>query len=164
MQHLTDVAQARVDDAAVEANKLQAAIAAPPSPAALESSPAPPPVPPPARRRVRQPLLDGCRSVDAFERLDKIEEGSYGVVYRARDVVSREIVALKRVKLTREACVDGFPITALRETNVLLALQHENIVAVKEMVVGREHDKVFMVRRAASRNPSIRIPLGHGIL
>lgn len=52
---------------------------------------------------------------------------------------------MKRVKLSQEACLDGFPITALRETNVLLALQHENIVRVQEMVVGLEHDKVFMV-------------------
>ena len=30
---------------------------------------------------------------------------------------------------------EGFPITALRETNILLALNHENIVSVREMVV-----------------------------
>ena len=97
-------------------------------------------------RRERCALFDGCRSVDDFERLDKIDEGSYGVVYRARDTVSREVVALKRVKLTRESCVEGFPITALRETNVLLALTgNEHIVSVKEMVVGEDRDKVFMV-------------------
>jgi len=36
----------------------------------------------------------------------------------------------------------GFPITALRETNILLALRHENIVRVKEMVVGSSKEKV----------------------
>lgn len=96
-------------------------------------------------RRKRSALFDGCRSVEEFERLDRIDEGSYGVVYRARDMNSNEVVALKRVKLNREACAEGFPITALRETNVLLALQHEHIVRVHEMVVGREQDKVFMV-------------------
>jgi cell division cycle 2-like protein len=39
----------------------------------------------------------------------------------------------------------GFPITALRETNILLALQHPNIIRVREMVVGSSVDKVFMV-------------------
>ena len=39
----------------------------------------------------------------------------------------------------------GFPITALRETNILLALQHPNIIRVREMVVGSSLDKVFMV-------------------
>jgi len=98
------------------------------------------------RRRRRVPLFDGCRSVDEFERLDRIDEGSYGVVYRARDNETKEVVALKRVKLTRESCAEGFPITALRETNVLLALSRcEHVVSVKEMVVGREFDKVFMV-------------------
>ena len=97
------------------------------------------------RRRRRVPLIDGCRSVEEFERLDRIDEGSYGVVYRARDLETREVVALKRVKLTKEVCGEGFPITALREANVLLALRHEHIVSVKEMVVGRAQDKVFMV-------------------
>ena len=50
-----------------------------------------------------------------------------------------------QVKMTDKACAEGFPITALRETNVLLALRHENIVRVKEMVVGSSQDKVYMV-------------------
>ena len=36
----------------------------------------------------------------------------------------------------------GFPVTALRETNVLLSLQHENIIRVREMVVGTSMDQV----------------------
>ena len=39
----------------------------------------------------------GCRSVDCFEPLNKIQEGSYGIVYRAREVDSGRIVALKKV-------------------------------------------------------------------
>ena len=129
-------------------------------------APAAPPAPPRAaaprqppqqlqRRPVKQrrhPLIHGCRRVDCFERLDRIEEGSYGVVYRARDIETREIVALKRVKLTREACVNGFPVTALREANVLLTLAHENIVRVKEMVVGDASDQVFMVMTCFDRD------------
>ncbi|URE39264.1 cyclin-dependent kinase [Musa troglodytarum] len=47
-------------------------------------------------------MLQGCRSVDEFERLNKIDEGTYGVVYRAKDKKSREIVALKKVKMEKE--------------------------------------------------------------
>ena len=36
---------------------------------------------------------------------------------------------------------EGFPATALREINVLLSLRHENIVNVREMVVGSSMDK-----------------------
>lgn len=36
-----------------------------------------------------------CRNVDEYEKLDKISEGTYGVVYRAREKTSGRIVALK---------------------------------------------------------------------
>ena len=39
----------------------------------------------------------------------------------------------------------GYPVTALREINILLALQHPYIVKVKEVVVGSSIDKVYMV-------------------
>nr|KYP52963.1 Cyclin-dependent kinase G-2 [Cajanus cajan] len=57
-----------------------------------------PPAPP--QRTVN--MLQGCRSVDEFERLNKIDEGTYGVVYRARDKKTGEIVALKKVKMEKE--------------------------------------------------------------
>ena len=41
----------------------------------------------------------------------------------------------------------GFPITALREINVLLSLQHENIISVKEMVVDDDHEEVNFNKR-----------------
>lgn len=31
------------------------------------------------------PAIQGCRSIDGFDLLNRIEEGTYGVVYRARD-------------------------------------------------------------------------------
>jgi len=40
---------------------------------------------------------------------------------------------------------EGFPVTAMREISVLLDLSHECIVSVREMVVGNDFDKVFMV-------------------
>jgi cell division cycle 2-like protein len=44
--------------------------------------------------------------------LNKVEEGTYGVVYRAQDKQTSEIVALKKLKMDREK--EGFPITSLR--------------------------------------------------
>lgn len=88
-------------------------------------------------------MLQGCRSVDEFERLNKIDEGTYGVVYRARDKKTGEIVALKKVKMEKER--EGFPLTSLREINILLSFHHPSIVDVKEVVVGSNLDSIFMV-------------------
>ncbi|CAL9206370.1 unnamed protein product [Musa hybrid cultivar] len=88
-------------------------------------------------------MLQGCRSVDEFERLNKINEGTYGVVYRAKDKKTGEIVALKKVKMEKER--EGFPLTSLREINILLSFHHPSIVDVKEVVVGSSLDSIFMV-------------------
>jgi len=89
------------------------------------------------------PSIYGCRSVEEFQCLNRIEEGTYGVVYRAKDKKSNEIVALKRLKMEREK--EGFPITSLREINTLLISQHQNVVHVREIVVGSNMDKIFIV-------------------
>jgi Protein kinase domain len=74
------------------------------------------------------PLHHGCRSVDEYIRLNFIDQGTYGVVFRARCKRTGKIYALKQVKIGKEAAKVGFPVTALRETNILLALKHPNIV------------------------------------
>ena len=89
------------------------------------------------------PSVHGCRSVAEFKCLNRIEEGTYGVVYRARDKRTLEIVALKRLKMEREK--EGFPITSLREINTLLISQHPNVVTVREIVVGSNMDQIYIV-------------------
>ncbi|XP_041129298.1 cyclin-dependent kinase 11B-like isoform X3 [Polyodon spathula] len=89
------------------------------------------------------PALQGCRSVEEFQCLNRIEEGTYGVVYRAKDKKTDEIVALKRLKMEKEK--EGFPITSLREINTILKAQHPNIVTVREIVVGSNMDKIYIV-------------------
>ena len=102
--------------------------------------PPPPPARPPSLRskyvpvRTSHPPLSSARSVYCYERLNQIEEGTYGVVYRAKDKQTGDIVALKRLKLDEERY--GFPITALREINALIACKHENVVGIREVVVG----------------------------
>lgn len=82
----------------------------------------------------QHPVLTGCRSVENYEKLNRISEGSYGVVYRARDRITGDIVALKKLKLDQEK--NGFPVTSLREIYTLLLAKHPHIVNVREIVVG----------------------------
>lgn len=89
-------------------------------------------------------MILGCRSVESYRKLNRIEEGTYGVVYRAQEISTGEIFALKRLKLEREK--EGFPITSLREIYALAKLSsHPNIVKLKEIVVGKSIDHVFIV-------------------
>ena len=74
-----------------------------------------------------------------------IDEGAYGVVYRARDKSSGSVYAIKKVKLEPQHEKEGFPISALRELNTLINLAHPNIIDVKEVVFGSTLKKVFVV-------------------
>nr|XP_046913066.1 cyclin-dependent kinase 11B-like [Dermatophagoides farinae] len=89
------------------------------------------------------PGIHGCRSVEEFHCINRVEEGTYGVVYRAKDKRTGETVALKRLKMEKEK--EGFPITSLREISSLLKVKHENIVTVREIVVGSNMDKIYLV-------------------
>ncbi|KAK2172916.1 hypothetical protein NP493_918g00000 [Ridgeia piscesae] len=109
----------------------------------IDDSPPLSPVPMKTKLPPYFPAIQGCRSVEEFNCLNRIEEGTYGVVYRAKDKKSDEIVALKRLKMEKEK--DGFPITSLREINTLLKAQHINIVTVREIVVGSNMDKIYIV-------------------
>ncbi|EED18531.1 protein kinase (NpkA), putative [Talaromyces stipitatus ATCC 10500] len=84
-----------------------------------------------------------CRHVDNYERLNHIEEGSYGVVSRARDLASGEIVALKKLKI--DNAPDGFPVTGLREIQTLQRARHVNIVNLREIVMGNSMKDVYLV-------------------
>ncbi|KJK61330.1 Catalytic domain of the Serine/Threonine Kinase Cell Division Cycle 2-like 1 [Aspergillus parasiticus SU-1] len=79
------------------------------------------------------------RHVDNFERLNHIEEGSYGWVSRAKDITTGEIVALKKLKMDNSP--DGFPVTGLREIQTLLEARHPNIVFLREIVIGTKMDE-----------------------
>ncbi|PIC45381.1 hypothetical protein B9Z55_005419 [Caenorhabditis nigoni] len=96
-----------------------------------------------AQLPVFYPGLMGCRNIDEYECVNRVDEGTFGVVYRGKDKRTDEIVALKRLKMEKER--EGFPITALREINMLLkAGNHPNIVNVKEILLGSNMDKIYM--------------------
>ncbi|RLN43558.1 hypothetical protein BBJ28_00024706 [Nothophytophthora sp. Chile5] len=97
--------------------------------------------------------LGRCRDVEDFEKLNRIGEGTYGTVYRARDRTTRQLVALKRVLLHNEAS-EGFPVTAIREIKLLKRLSHPNCVRLLDVAVGRKR----------SRSAGILIISGFGVV
>lgn len=64
---------------------------------------------------------------ERYEKCERLGEGTYGVVFKARDSVQKDFVALKKIKLENED--EGVPSTAMREISILKELQpHPNIV------------------------------------
>ncbi|CAL0330104.1 unnamed protein product [Lupinus luteus] len=92
--------------------------------------------------RTDRNMFQSCRSICEFEMIKKINEGTYGVVYKARDKKTGEIVAIKKVKMNISR--DGFPVSALREMSILLSFNHPSIIGVKEVAVD-DYDGTFMV-------------------
>jgi cell division cycle 2-like protein len=84
-----------------------------------------------------------CRSVTNFERVASIGQGAFGVVYKAKEKVTGDMVALKKVKMQKEK--EGFPLTSVREIRILMQCKHVNIVTMKEVVVGSSVDSIFIV-------------------
>ncbi|XP_049823936.1 cyclin-dependent kinase 12 isoform X3 [Aethina tumida] len=78
----------------------------------------------------------GERCIDMFEVKEQIGEGTYGQVYKARDVQANEWVALKKVRLENEK--EGFPITAIREIKILRQLNHKNVINLREIVTDKQ--------------------------
>ncbi|PIA32947.1 hypothetical protein AQUCO_04300124v1 [Aquilegia coerulea] len=70
--------------------------------------------------------------MDQYEKVEKIGEGTYGVVYKARDRVTNETIALKKIRLEQED--EGVPSTAIREIALLKEMQHSNIVRLQDVV------------------------------
>jgi len=70
--------------------------------------------------------------MERYQKMEKVGEGTYGVVYKAKDRVTGEIIALKKIRL--EAEDEGIPSTAIREISLLKELQHPNIVRLYDVV------------------------------
>eukprot|EP01125_Pyxidicula_operculata_P012913 TRINITY_DN4251_c1_g3_i5.p1 TRINITY_DN4251_c1_g3~~TRINITY_DN4251_c1_g3_i5.p1 ORF type:complete len:521 (+),score=174.19 TRINITY_DN4251_c1_g3_i5:676-2238(+) len=103
------------------------------------------PVRPPKEEvgRLLQSGLQNCRSVTVFDKVCRVGDGAYGVVYKAKEKETGKVVALKKVRMEKEK--EGFPLTSIREIRILMACKHPNIVGVNEIVVGREIDSIFIV-------------------
>ncbi|KAL3696608.1 hypothetical protein R1sor_010684 [Riccia sorocarpa] len=76
-----------------------------------------------------------------YERIDKIGEGTYGVVYKVLHRFTGEIFAIKKIRL--ESDETGIPAYAIREISLLSTLQHTNIVRLHDTVFAE--DRLYLV-------------------
>jgi len=80
--------------------------------------------------------------MENFQRIEKIGEGTYGVVYKATDRLTNQFVALKKIGLESET--EGVPSTAIREIALLKELDHPAIVQLMD-VVHSDDQKLYLV-------------------
>ena len=78
--------------------------------------------------------------LEDFQKIEKIGEGTYGVVFKGRNLKTDEIVAIKKIRLESED--EGVPSTAIREISLLKELQHPNIVCLQ--VRGLISDLIYL--------------------
>lgn len=52
------------------------------------------------------------RPLDDYQKIEKIGEGTYGVVYKGRNKITGQLVAMKKIRL--EPDEEGIPSTAIR--------------------------------------------------
>lgn len=77
--------------------------------------------------------MSSASPLSKYKRTEKIGEGTYGVVYKATNQQTGEIVALKKIRLESED--EGVPGTAIREISLLKELsRNPNIVRLHEVV------------------------------
>ncbi|XP_076336803.1 cyclin-dependent kinase 2-like [Tachypleus tridentatus] len=79
--------------------------------------------------------------MDNFQKIEKIGEGTYGVVYKARDKETGKLVALKKIRLETES--EGVPSTAIREIALLKELDHNNVVRLLDVI--HSEKKLYLV-------------------
>jgi len=79
--------------------------------------------------------------MDDYIRIEKLGEGTYGVVYKAKNRKTGKFVAMKKIRLENEE--EGVPSTAIREISLLKELQHPNIVFLEDVLM--QENKLFLV-------------------
>ncbi|XVE54752.1 hypothetical protein DITRI_Ditri03aG0106900 [Diplodiscus trichospermus] len=80
---------------------------------------------------------------DSYEKLEKIGQGTYSTVFRARDLESGKIVALKKVRF------DNFEPESVRfmarEIVILRRLDHPNIIKLDGIITSRMSCSIYLV-------------------
>lgn len=87
-------------------------------------------------------MIDNYKDeLEKYVKLDKVGEGTYGVVYKCRNKETQELVALKKIRLENED--EGIPSTAIREISILKQMRHPNIVNLVDLIHGEK--KLYLV-------------------
>ncbi|KAI4455066.1 cell division protein kinase [Holotrichia oblita] len=76
-------------------------------------------------------------TMNDFIKVEKIGEGTYGVVYKGRNKKTGRLVAMKKIRLELED--EGVPSTAIREISLLKELRHPNIVSLQDIIFNLEY-------------------------
>ena len=77
---------------------------------------------------------DKISKLSRYEKISFLGEGQFATVYKARDVTTGNIVAVKKIKLgSRSEAKDGINRTALREIKLLQEIQHDNIIRLSDV-------------------------------
>ncbi|KAJ3876585.1 kinase-like domain-containing protein [Lentinula edodes] len=79
--------------------------------------------------------------MDRYTKIEKVGEGTYGVVYKAKDNGTNQIVALKKIRL--EAEDEGVPSTAIREISLLKELNDDHVVRLLDII--HVEQKLYLV-------------------
>jgi len=87
--------------------------------------------------RIQKPTAQ----LENYKRIEKIGEGTYGVVYKATYIPNKQEVALKKIRLEGED--EGIPSTSLREISILRELEHPNIVKLIDVIM--DEKKLYLV-------------------
>ncbi|KAF7842804.1 putative serine/threonine-protein kinase [Senna tora] len=83
------------------------------------------------------------RRADSFEKLEKIGQGTYSSVYKARDLETNKIVALKKVRFTN---MDPESVRFMaREIIILRRLDHPNVMKLEGMITSRVSGSLYLV-------------------
>uniref|UniRef100_A0A914EK33 Cyclin-dependent kinase 7 n=1 Tax=Acrobeloides nanus TaxID=290746 RepID=A0A914EK33_9BILA len=70
-----------------------------------------------------------------YEKIQHLGEGQFANVYKAKDITTGDIVAIKKIKLgSRHETKDGVNRTALREIKLLQEIHHDNIITLRDVI------------------------------
>ncbi|CAN1196586.1 Probable serine/threonine-protein kinase At1g54610 [Linum perenne] len=83
------------------------------------------------------------RRADTFEKIDKIGSGTYSNVYKARDLLTGKVVALKKVRFDNLE-PESVKFMA-REILILRRLDHTNVVKLEGLVTSRMSCSLYLV-------------------